>query len=299
MEDTWDKDIESMITAETVRIGGERWCKTNYEGAFGQIFLSKDGKAMKKFQTEDKDKFLHEVSILEKIQNDWRQGFVQYLYSITTPNFCIIFEHLEITLIDYVFQNTFSSKEKDHICASVLFSISNALMFLHERKRLFHMDIKGNNIMRRGDQWVLIDFGSCIPTDTPKEAIVRCKDFAENIIGTFCLQPREALLMVLNWYKCRKPKKDLYLDTSLDTYCLASTLCVMISGKYPNGLFDSDVRHIPEILNNISKREWERDEALKKSSLFPLLSQMLHIDQKKRPWTSQVVFELSNKIKLN
>ena len=289
--DTWNQDIEMMLSDEAKCIG---------KGAYGQIFLSEDGKkAIKYFQNEDEDKFLHEVSILKSIQNDWSHGFVHFLDSSTKPNFCITFEHLEITLFDYVFQNALSSQEKDHICASVLFSLSNALMFLHEKKRLFHMDIKGNNIMLRGDQWVLIDFGSCMPTDSPKQAVIKDKDFRENIIGTFCLQPREALLMVLNWINCRPPKKDLYIDSSLDLYCLASTLCVIISGKYPNGNFESEICHIPKILDKISKQEWERDESLKNSSLFPLLSKMLHTDQTKRPWVSQVVFELTHKINLN
>lgn len=291
-KDTWDEDIERLLPDDVACIG---------KGAFGEIFLSKDGKkAMKYFKNEDEDKFLHEVSMLKRIKNDWSHGFVQFLHSTTEPNFCIVFEHLEITLFDYFFeQKTFSSKEKDKICASVLFSISNALMFLHEKKRLFHMDIKGNNIMLRGDQWVLIDFGSCMPTDTPGEDIIRDKEYEDNIIGTFCLQPKEALLMVLNWHNCRPPTKDLYVDTSLDTYCLASTICVLISEEYPNGQFDSYIRHIPQILDNISKKKWERDEKLKKSNLFPLLSKMLDTDQRKRPWTSQVVFELANIIKLN
>lgn len=290
-KDTWDEDIEKLLPENATCLG---------KGAFGQIFLSKDGKkAMKFFQNEDEDKFLHEISMLKRIKNDSSHGFVHFLHSTTEPNFCIVFEHLEITLFDYFFEETFSSKEKDEICASVLFCISNALMFLHEEKGLFHMDIKGNNIMLRGDQWVLIDFGSCMPTDNLDKAIIRDKEYEDNIIGTFCLQPKEALLMVLNWYNCRPPTKDLYVDTSLDTYCLASTICVLISGEYPHGQFDSYIRYIPQILDNISKKKWEKDENLKKSNLFPLLSQMLHTDQTKRPWTSQVVFELVHKIKLN
>lgn len=54
--------------------------------------------------------------------------------------------------------------------ANLLFDISSALAFLHETVQHVHADVKPDNIGRRGNVFILLDFGMCRPLDELAEA---------------------------------------------------------------------------------------------------------------------------------
>lgn len=279
-DDTWDRDIK-MLKSEFLG-----------KGAYGKIFkedLNDRYVAVKYFfNNADDDKFKHEIHILEKLQIHYKQGFVRYFGYEQSPN-RILFECLEITLFDFSRCENTMYKDKDELCCAVLFSIINALIFLNEKMHMFHMDIKESNIMLRGDQWVLIDFGACFETEA--DNTIKDRVWPQNIIGTFCYQPWEALLLADNWYK-ERPPTNISLDTSLDSYCLAVTLFIIITGYFPNGNYDSDIEKIPLMINDVTRCKWKEEEQFKQSKLNGILTKMLDLDQNKRPWNSEILFLL-------
>ena len=106
-----------------------------------------------------------------------------------------------------------------HEAANLLFDISSALRFLHEDLHLVHGDVKPDNIGRKGDNYILLDFGICRAES----------DFAADATATGSLRTRAPELFETDSYPH---------PTKVDVWALGATVFNSVVGRFP--FFDRD-----------------------------------------------------------
>lgn len=134
-----------------------------------------------------------------------------------------------------------------HEAANLLHDIGNALTFLHE-KEFVHGDIKPDNIGKKSDDYILLDFGICRAASK----------FTPETTGTGSLRTRAPELITNEHYS--QPKLT-------DVWALAATVFNTLVGRFP--LFNKDespprVSHPTEraefesLLKNRILNEWDK-----------------------------------------
>ncbi|KOS61853.1 serine/threonine protein kinase [Lysinibacillus agricola] len=109
---------------------------------------------------------LNEALIMQQINH---HNIVKYIdHFEENGSIYISMEYYEGTLLDQYLKD-FPINDRDHLYASILLPLMNALCYLHE-KGILHRDIKPNNIMidSKGNPY-LLDFGSAIYYKTAED----------------------------------------------------------------------------------------------------------------------------------
>jgi serine/threonine protein kinase len=119
--------------------------------------------------------------------------------------------------------------------ANLLFDIAKAVKYLHDAGRV-HGDIKPDNIGKRGDNYVLLDFGICRPED----------EFSRESTPTGSIRTRAPELLDQRAYL--EPRK-------VDVWALGATVFNSIVGRFP--LVKED-EAIPRISSPSERRDFER-----------------------------------------
>ena len=131
--------------------------------------------------------------------------------------------------------------------ATLLFDIASALAYLHEAVQRVHADVKPDNIGRRGDSFVLLDFGMCRPMDQLAEAT-----------ATGSLRTRAPEVLSEGAYA---------MPDRVDTWALGAVLFKAFEHRFP--LFDEGEAVPPisdtaaraalvEKLKDRAEREWDQ-----------------------------------------
>jgi hypothetical protein len=123
-----------------------------------------------------------------------------------------------------------------HEAANLLSDMANALIFLHESLRLVHGDIKPDNIGKRGDNYVLLDFGIARQVDK----------FVGDVSATGSLRTRAPELFLTDHYA---------QPTKVDMWALGATLFNVIVGRFP--LFNKD-EPTPRVSHPTERAEFEK-----------------------------------------
>jgi serine/threonine protein kinase len=115
--------------------------------------------------------------------------------------------------------------------ANLLFDIANAITYLHDTLELVHGDIKPDNVGKRRENYVLLDFGICRP-----------KGQFSNASPTGSLRTRAPELLL----------DSAYLDPAkVDVWALCATVFSAFAGRFP--LLDPD--ESPPRISEPDKRE--------------------------------------------
>lgn len=167
-----------------------------------------------------------------------------------------------------------------HDAANLLFDIGNALAFLHA-KNLIHGDVKPDNLGKRGDAYVLLDFGLCRERDA----------FTPEVTPTGSLRTRAPELLA-----------GLPSDTpeKIDVWALGATVYNAIQERFP--LIEKE-ENVPRIsspeqrsffeakLRTRVENEWEKylDFENIPKSVASILKKMLDKNPHTRATAKQVV----------
>lgn len=98
--------------------------------------------------------------------------------------------------------------------ANLLHDISNALKFLHEELHLVHGDVKPDNIGKKDDDYILLDFGICRPKNV----------FESETEPTGSLRTRAPELFISRKYEI--PEK-------VDIWAIGATAFNALTGRFP------------------------------------------------------------------
>lgn len=157
--------------------------------------------------------------------------------------------------------------------AKVLFDIAQAIKFLHDHG-LVHGDIKPDNIGRRIDNFVLLDFGICRPT----------KEFSRESTPTGSMRTRAPELF----------GSDTYLDPEkVDIWALGATIFNALCGRFPLIQVNEEIPRVsnPKERKSLElmiaqrvKNEWNKwvDFGEVPNPLSGILSRMLEKDVNSR-----------------
>jgi len=167
-----------------------------------------------------------------------------------------------------------------HEAANLLFDIAKATKYLHDNQ-LVHGDIKPDNIGRRGDTYVLLDFGICR----------LASEFTIDTTPTGSLRTRAPELLV----------QESYIDPYMvDVWALGATVYNAFTQRFPligsaeaiPRVSDVPNRQVFEsLLVSRIRNEWEEwvDLAIIAEPLRDILSAMLQKDPRHRPSAATVV----------
>lgn len=132
-----------------------------------------------------------------------------------------------------------------HEAANLLFDIAQAIKFLHEHG-LVHGDIKPDNIGKREDRYVLLDFGICRPS----------AEFTKESTPTGSIRTRAVELLGSKGY-IDPPKVDIW--------ALGATVFNSLVGRFPLVAVDEA---IPRISSPVERRKFEREVAKRASKAW-------------------------------
>ncbi len=126
----------------------------------------------------------------------------------------------------------------------VVSSVSSALRYLHEEKRLLHGDVKGANILVKGDfeQVKLCDFGVTLRLD---ENMAVAEEEEEAYVGTGPFTPLEAMA------EGEEDQKKSRITDRADIFSLGCVIYEMLALEAPHVnllKFDEDDGKIPFLL---------------------------------------------------
>jgi serine/threonine protein kinase len=116
--------------------------------------------------------------------------------------------------------------------ANLLHDIGNALKFLHEELHLVHGDVKPDNIGKKDDDYILLDFGICRPKNV----------FESESEPTGSLRTRAPELFISGKYEI--PEK-------VDIWAIGATVFNALTGRFP--LYQKG--EIPPRISHPSERE--------------------------------------------
>ncbi len=122
--------------------------------------------------------------------------------------------------------------------ANLFYCIAKALERVHELGYV-HGDIKPDNIGKRDDRFVLLDFGICRPT----------KEFTKETTATGSLRTRAPELLTEDVYR---------LPTAVDIWALGATIFNFEEGRFP--LVNRD-ETVPRVFNAEQREAFERELA--------------------------------------
>jgi serine/threonine protein kinase len=162
---------------------------------------------------------------------------------------------------------------------TVLIDVSSALKYVHDHGYV-HGDVKPDNIGRRRDQYILLDFGICRPAQA----------FTPDTTPTGSLRTRPPELLLGESFDSQK----------FDVWALGATIFNFAVGRFP---FIESTEDVPRIDNprersrfevklaSRVRRNWKRWVAidLAPAPLRSALAMMLTRDATKRPSVSEVV----------
>lgn len=98
--------------------------------------------------------------------------------------------------------------------ANLLHDVGNALKFLHEELHLVHGDVKPDNIGKKDDDYILLDFGICRPKNV----------FANETEATGSLRTRAPELFISGKYE--EPEK-------VDIWAIGASVFNALTGRFP------------------------------------------------------------------
>ena len=176
--------------------------------------------------------------------------------------------------------------------SKMIASVLEELSCLHA-KGWIHMDIKSPNIMLKSLdkaspvflQVQLVDFGRSLRLDEESGHYWNHTSH-EPIGGAYSCMPLEALHMIAHQYSRLPPTHMHRVGTKVDSFSVGVLLYTMIMQEYPNGIFPSERKYIPQIIDVLKKEAWKTKKNM--SSLWPetrdFLSKAMAIEEEKR-WT--------------
>jgi hypothetical protein len=167
-----------------------------------------------------------------------------------------------------------------HEAANLLFDIAKATKYLHDNQ-LVHGDIKPDNIGRRGDTYVLLDFGICR----------LASEFTIETTPTGSLRTRAPELLVQGSYI------DPYM---VDIWALAATVYNAFTLRFPLIEADEVIPRVSDAPNRTHfeaalaarvQNEWDKwvDPSVLAEPLRDILAAMLHKDPRQRLSAAAVV----------
>ncbi len=119
--------------------------------------------------------------------------------------------------------------------ANLLYDIGNALKFLHDELHLVHGDVKPDNIGKKDDDYILLDFGIC-----------RSKDVFENETeATGSLRTRSPELFLDGKY---------HIPEEVDVWAIGATVFNAVTGRFP--LYYKDEKP-PRVSHPDERKEFE------------------------------------------
>ncbi|EGC32193.1 hypothetical protein DICPUDRAFT_38722, partial [Dictyostelium purpureum] len=192
--------------------------------AMKQILISKNRKVSK-----IKYLIFEEVEILSKLKHD---NIIKILsYQNDENHLSIFFEYLPDS-ISSVYKTSGAFKESN--CRTIITGVLNALVHIHSEK-VVHRDLKGDNILLKGDHPYIIDFGLSHKFDRESHST-----FYSNA-GTHFWQAPEVRLNIIG--ECGR---------SSDIWSLGCTIVEMLVGGNPwqNNKIEDEIH--PPIPPNLS-----------------------------------------------
>lgn len=174
-----------------------------------------------------------------------------------------------------------------HEAANLLYDVGNALVYLHSRG-FVHGDIKPDNIGKKVEDYILLDFGICRPT----------KEFTPEVTATGSLRTRAPELLTENRYDY--PEK-------ADVWSLGATIFGAVAGRYP--LFEKGEKP-PRLSAGAPRQEFEvllKERIIKSydkyvnyekihEQLRPILQSALNADPAQRPTAAALVKEAEKQL---
>jgi serine/threonine protein kinase len=127
-----------------------------------------------------------------------------------------------------------------HEAANLLYDLAKALNYLHRELGLVHGDVKPGNIGKKGDDYILLDFGICRPAAS----------FTPDTTATGSLRTRAPELLEQGAY---------VLPDRADVWALGATVFNGLVGRFP--LFDPG-EPVPRVSHPEERRQME--EALRR-----------------------------------
>jgi len=182
--------------------------------------------------------------------------------------------HLVEEYLPYVLSDDWRAPGVEE-AANLLYQVANGLQYLHEGLHWVHGDIKPDNIGRKNNGYIILDFGICRPAD----------EFTPEVTGTGSLRTRAPELLEADAYSGDPYKTDVW--------ALGATVYNSVVGRYP--LFDRD-EPTPRVwdqpdrdnfereLGRRAREEWDArvDFDLVHPSLRPLLASALAFSPEER-----------------
>jgi serine/threonine protein kinase len=167
-----------------------------------------------------------------------------------------------------------------HEAANLLYDIAKATKYLHDNQ-LVHGDIKPDNIGRRGDTYVLLDFGICR----------LAAEFTPETTPTGSLRTRPPELLI----------EGSYIDPYMvDVWALAATVYNAYLHRFPLINRDDSIPHVSDVENRArfegvlasrARDEWDKwvDLSGAADPLRGILADMLRADPRQRISAAMVV----------
>lgn len=167
-----------------------------------------------------------------------------------------------------------------HEAANLLFDMAKATKYLHDNQ-LVHGDIKPDNIGKKNDTYILLDFGICRLAE----------EFTPEVTPTGSLRTRAPELLV----------KSSYVDAfKVDIWALGATVFNALVQRFPLIDFEEQIPHVTdeerrrtfeELLASRIANEWGRwvDVQLLPEPIREILAAMLDVDPTSRPTASDVL----------
>lgn len=169
---------------------------------------------------------------------------------------------------------------------TVLIDISNALKYLHDNGYV-HGDVKPDNIGRRGDDFVLLDFGICR----------KAEDFTPDTTPTGSLRTRPPEWLLREKFDAEK----------FDVWALGATIFNFAAGRFPLIAREDTIPRISkpderkrfeQIVANRIRRRWTKWVTMEivPQPLRGLLGLMLQRHPGERPTLAEVVRHIQNEL---
>eukprot|EP01124_Arcella_intermedia_P004763 TRINITY_DN12729_c0_g1_i8.p1 TRINITY_DN12729_c0_g1~~TRINITY_DN12729_c0_g1_i8.p1 ORF type:complete len:264 (+),score=70.85 TRINITY_DN12729_c0_g1_i8:52-843(+) len=141
------------MSPNSVTIGGKIG-----KGGFASIFNGSIQIALKRIEKDESDNFLHEISVLSKLQSP----FLIHSFGIFSKGefFYIAMEYIESNLQQFIEKNKNTLDALKDVCLQIGIDVAHGLKYLHFNN-IIHADLKSLNILITNENRAKIcDFGA-------------------------------------------------------------------------------------------------------------------------------------------
>ena len=136
-----------------------------------------------------------------------------------------------------------------HEAANLLYNIGSALDELHQLNKV-HGDVKPDNIGKRGENYILLDFGICR----------NIEEFTNDITATGSLRTRAPELLAINKYDGDPTKADVWALGATVFNAIVGHFPLFEKGEKPPRITKPEERiNFEQILKRRAEQEWKTE----------------------------------------